>query len=318
MTSFCGIDVAKAHLAIVLLTSAEKTLRKSCPNTAAGHTDLLRWLTRHADGPVAVGLEATGGYQDAVALALHEAGHRVSVLNPQAIAAYAKSQLQRAKTDPVDAHLIARYVRTQQPPAWTPAPLEARQLQALVRRLEALLDMKTQETNRLETAAPIVHPSIHGTVAHLTTEIAAVKAQIRTHIDQFPTLRTQHDLLQSIPGIGATTAAIVLGEILEIRRFAEARQLAAFAGLVPQVVHSGTSVRGRGALTPHGTRRLRKALYFPALTALRCNPVVQPFAQRLRAAGKPKMVVVVAVMRKLLHLIYGVLRSGRTFTPAKG
>lgn len=317
MASVCGIDIAKAHLAIALITPEDKTLRKSCPNTAAGHADLIRWLRRHADGPVAVGLEATGGYQDAVALALHEAGHRVSVLNPQAIAAYAKSQLQRAKTDPVDAGLIAHYVRTQQPAAWTPAPLEARQLQALVRRLDALLDMRTQETNRLETAAPIVHASIQGTVDHLSAAIAAVKAQIRAHIDQFPTLRAQRDLLQSIPGIGEATAALVLGEILAIQRFADARQLAAFAGLVPHVVHSGTSVRGRGTLTPHGARRLRKALYFPALTAQRCNPVLRPFAQRLRAAGKPKMVVVVAVMRKLLHLIYGVLRSGRSFTPAK-
>lgn len=312
-----GIDVAKNKLAIILLTAAGKRLEKSCPNTTAGHQDLVRWLARHGTGAVAIGLEATGGYHDAVALALHEAGHRVSVLNPQAIAAYAKSQLRRAKTDPVDARVIADYMRTQQPPAWTPAPLEARQLQALVRRLDALLDMRTQETNRLEIAAPIVQPSIRGTIEHLTAEITAVHAQIRTHIDQFPTLRTQRDLLQSIPGIGETTAAIVLGEIGSIHRFAAARQLAAFAGLVPQVKQSGTSVRGRGTLTPHGARRLRQALYFPALAAQRWNPILRAFAQRLRAAGKPKMVIVVAVMRKLLHQIYGVLRSGHSFLPTK-
>jgi len=317
MASVVGVDVAKLKLAIVLVTPAGKTLHKSCANTTAGHADFVRWLTRHAGGPVAVGLEATGGYQDAVALALHDAGHRVSLLNPQAIAAYGRSQLRRAKTDPTDAALIADYVRTQAPPTWTPAPLEARQLQALVRRLDALLAMRTQETNRLELAAPIVHPSIAGTVAHLTTEIAAVKRQMAAHIDQFPTLRQQRDLIESIPGIGATTAAIVLGELLDIQRFAGVRQLAAFAGLVPQIAQSGTSVRTRGRLTPHGARRLRKALYFPALTALRCNPILQRFGARLRAAGKPPMVIITAAMRKLLHQIYAVLRSGREFDPLK-
>ena len=183
--------------------------RKSCANTAAGHADLIRWLTRHAGPPVVVGLEATGGYQEAVALALHDAGHHVSILNPSAVAAYGQSQLRRAKTDRTDAALIADYVRTQQPPRWVPPPPEARQLQALVRRLDALLEMQTQETNRLELAAPIVRPSIEATLAHLHEEIGAIKRQIADHIDLFPTLRNQRDLIVSIPGIGDTTAAIV-------------------------------------------------------------------------------------------------------------
>ena len=317
MASYVGVDVAKAKLATALITPAGKTLQKSCANTTGGHTELLRWLSRHAAAPIVVGVEATGGYQEAVALALHEAGHQVSVLNPQAVAAYGRSQLRRAKTDPTDAALIADYVRTQTPPAWTPAPLETRQLQALVRRLDALLEMRTQERNRLDLAAPIVHPSIAGTVAHLTAEIDTVKRRIAAHIDQFPTLRQQRDLIESIPGIGATTAAIVLGEILDIQRFAGARELAAYAGLVPQIVQSGTSVHRRGRLTPHGARRLRKALYFPALAALRCNPILRRFGARLRAAGKPPLVIIAAVMRKLLHQIYAVLRSGRSFDPTQ-
>ena len=176
--------------------------------------------------------------------------------------------------------------------------------------------MRLQETNRLELAAPIIRPSITATVTHLETQIATVKRQIADHIDQHPALRTQRDLVQSIPGIGETTAALVLGELLDITRFSSARQLAAFSGLVPRVRQSGTSVRGRGALRKLGSSRLRKALYFPAITAARYNPILIRFAARLRAAGKPKMVVVAAVMRKLLHQIYGVLRSGRPFDPA--
>lgn len=311
-----GIDVAKRTLAIVALLPTGKRRQKACPNTAAGHAELVRWLGRQTTAPVVVGMEATGGYQELVALALHDAGYMVSVLNPSAIAAYGHSQLRRAKTDATDAALIADYMRTQQPPAWTPLPAETRQLQALVRRLDALLEMRTQETNRLELAAAVVRPSITATLAHLATQIAGVKRQIADHIDQHPTLRQQRDLVQSIPGIGATTAAIVLGE-LDVKRFSSARQVAAFTGLVPRVRQSGTSVRGRGALAKLGAGRLRKALYFPALTAVRCNPSLVRFAARLRAAGKPRMVIIAAVMRKLLHQIYGVLRSGQAYDAAR-
>jgi transposase len=312
-----GIDVAKQTLAIVLVRADGKQRHKACPNTAKGHQELIRWLTHHAAAGRPVGLEATGGYQDAVATALHDAGFLVSVLNPQAVAHYGQSQLRRAKTDATDAAVIADYVRTQAPPRWQPAPPEARVLQALVRRLDALLEMRTQELNRLDLAAPVVQPSIRAVLAQLDDEIARVKRQIADHINQHPALRSQRDLIVSIPGIGATTAALVLGELLDIQRFGSARQVAAFAGLVPRVRQSGTSVRGRGALAKLGASRLRKALYFPALVALRHHPVLRAFGARLRAAGKPKMVVVAAVMRKLIHQVFGVLRSGRRFDPAR-
>lgn len=311
-----GIDVAKGTLAVAVIGPTGKRRQKACANTATGHAELVRWLGRHTEAPVIIGMEATGGYQEAVALALHDAGYAVSVLNPSAIAAYGASQLRRTKTDRSDAALLADYMRTQQPPAWTPLPLETRQLQALARRLEALLEMRTQETNRLELAAAVVRASITATVTHLDAQIVAVKRQMADHIDQHPTLRQQRDLVQSIPGIGATTAAIVLGE-LDVKRFTSARQLAAFTGLVPRLQQSGTSVRGRGALAKLGASRLRKALYFPALTALRYNPSLIRFAARLRAAGKPSMVIIAAVMRKLVHQIYGVLRSGHAYDPAR-
>lgn len=315
MAAVVGIDVAKQKLAVVIRTDDGKRRQKSCANTASGHAELIRWLGRHADAGVAIGLEATGGYQDAVAIRLHDAGYWVSVLNPAAVAAYGVSQLRRAKTDPTDAELIADYVRTQTPPRWVPPPPEARQLQALVRRLDALLEMRTQELNRVDLAAAIVRPSIDATVSHLDTEIRRVKRQITAHITRHPTLRAQRDLIESIPGIGAQTAAVVLGELLDPKRFTRARQLAAFTGLVPHLRQSGTSLRGRGRLSKLGSSRLRKALYFPALTALRCNPSLQRFAARLRAAGKPPLVIIGAVMRKLIHQVFGVLRSGRPYDP---
>lgn len=317
MAAIVGIDVAKQYLAVVLVRPDGRQRHKTGRNSAAGHAELVAWLARAADGPCMIGLEATGGYQEAVALALHEAGHAVSVLNPAAVAAYGRSQLRRAKTDPIDAALIADFVRTQAPPRWLPAPLEARQLQALVRRLEAVLEMQTQETNRRAIAAAIVQPSIDTLLTELDAQVRALKQQIKAHIDQHPTLRQQRDLIVSIPGIGDTTAALVLGELLDPLRFRSARQLAAFAGLVPQIRHSGQSRPRRAALGPIGAARLRKALYFPALTAMRCNAPLVTCAQRLRAAGKPTMVIVAAVMRKLLHQVYAILHSRHPFDPVR-
>lgn len=312
-----GIDVAKRTLAVVLLRADGKQRRKSCANTAEGHAELQRWLTRQEAATAPIGVEATGGYHEAVALLLHDSGHPVSVLNPLAVARYGESQLRRAKTDPVDAGVIADFLRTQAPLLWQPPPPEARVLQALVRRLDALLEMRTQELNRRDVALPVVQASITAVLAQLDDEIARVKRQIATHIDQHPTLRAQRDLMVTIPGIGETTAAIVLGELLDIARFESARQAAAFAGLVPRVRLSGTSVRARGVLSKLGSGRLRKALYFPAIVAIRFHPGLRAFASRLRTAGKPELVIIAAVMRKLMHQIFGVLRSGQRFNPAK-
>lgn len=313
-----GIDVAKATLAVALRTAAATWRHKHCANTTAGHAELLAWLRRHARGTVHACLEATGAYGDAVAIALHEAGHTVSVLNPSVMAAYAASRLSRTKTDRVDAELIAQYGEAHRPPAWTPPPRELRVLQALVRRLDALHDMRTQDANRLAAGPePAVRASIDATLAHFDAQIAQLQAQIRDHFDQHPPLRAQRDLLTSIPGIGDSTAAVLLGELLDIKRFQSARQVAAFSGVVPRIRQSGTSVRRRGALCKVGPGRLRKALYFPALTALRCNPTIQVFAARLRRAGKPKMVIVAAVMRKLIHLVFGVIRSGCGYQPSR-
>lgn len=318
MDGVLGIDIAKAKFDVALLRPDGTLRRKSFPNTAAGCTALSAWLQRYGVTRVHAALEATGTLGEAVALSLHDAGHCVSVLNPAVIHAYAASELARAKTDRADAALIARYTATQQPPAWTPVPREIRTLQALVRRLDALQGMHTQETNRLAAAPAIaaVAQSIRGVLDTLDKEIAAVRHQIRDHIDQHPGLRDRRDLLTSIPGIGEATAAVLLAELFD-KPYTSARQAAAFAGLVPRIVESGTR-RARGRLAKLGPGRLRKALYFPALAALRFNPTLRLLHGRLRAAGKPKMVIVGAAMRKLIHLAFAVLKSGRTYDPTYG
>jgi transposase len=308
-----GIDIAKAKYQVALLLPEGKLRHKSCPNTLAGFEQLGAWLQRQHVTRVHACLEATGTYGDALATWLHEAGHIVSVVNPAIIHAYARTQLARSKTDRLDAALIARYTATQQPPAWTPPALEIRQLQALVRRLDALQGMRTQETNRLAAGGVVVEvrASIEAVLANLDAQSAHVQQLIRQHLDQHPGLRAQRDLLTTIPGIGEATAAVLLAELFD-KRSTSARQAAAFAGLVPRLVESGT-LRGRSRLSKIGPSRLRKALYFPAVTALRWNPTIRAVRARLHAAGKPTMVIIGAAMRKLIHLAYGVLKSGRAY-----
>lgn len=315
MDTILGIDIAKAKFEVALLTPTGTLRRKSCPNTPAGFDELAAWLRRQHVERVHACLEATGTYGEALATWLHDAGHVVSLVNPTIIHAYARMQLARSKTDRIDAELIARFTATQHPDAWVPPAREVRQLQALVRRLDALHGMRTQEANRLAAGVtvPEVRTSIEAVLTKLDAEIAHVQRLIRDHIDRHPDLRHQRDLLTSIPGIGDATAAVLMAELFD-KRYASARQAAAFAGLVPRLQQSGT-LRGRSRLSKIGPGRLRKALYFPALAALRFNPTIRTVRGRLRAAGKPPMVIIGAAMRKLIHLAYGVLKSGRAYEP---
>jgi transposase len=262
-------------------------------------------------------LEATGSYGDDLAQFLYDTGVTVSVVNPARIKAYADSRLSRNKTDAGDAALIADFCRSQQPDGWTPPPPEQRELQALVRHWQNLTQMKQQEVNRRQAGIPsqTVLQTLDAHIAFLDQQLTELQRQIHDHIDRYPHLRQQRDLLTSIPGIGDITAFKLLAEIRDIHAFTSAPQLAAFAGLTPRQHTSGSSVRGKTRLSKRGNPHLRTALYFPAIVAQRHNPILRAFAQRLLAAGKSKLAVIAAVMRKLLHLVYGILTSGQPFDP---
>jgi transposase len=312
-----GLDVAKLKFNACLLRADGKLRHKVFPNNPDGFAQLSHWLSKQGVKQVHACLEATGSYGDSLATYLHEQEHLVSVINPAAIKAYAQSYLSRTKTDRVDAALIAGFCLERRPPAWTPPAPELRELQALVRRLDSLVEMRTMEENRLSSGVTVaaVRQSVEELIAHLTEQIKRTEALIRAHIDSHPGLRRQRELLDSIPGVGEATAAVLLAEVPEIKEYRSARQVAAFAGLVPRERQSGSSVRGRVRLSKIGNSRLRKALYFPAITAIRCSPFFQSWVEGLRQRGKSKMAVIGAVMRKLVHLAYGVLKTGKPFDP---
>ncbi len=307
-----GIDVAKLKLDVALLTPAQ-TYVKQFENSPAGFQALQAWLGSFSLLSVHACLEATGTYGDAVALFLHEQGHVVSLINPLRIKGYAASKLQRNKTDKADARLIAEFCATQNPAPWTPPTPEIRQLQALTRRIETLNEMLQMEKNRRDTAPAETHDSLDRISAALTEEITKLQKEIQQHLDQHPHLKAQRDLLLTIPGIGEKTAHLLLSEI-DFARYEDARQVAAAAGVTPRRQESGTSLK-RTNLSKLGNGRIRKALYFPAVVALRHNPIVKEFASRLKKNGKTPMQIVCASMRKLLHQAFGVLKNNCSFNP---
>jgi transposase len=311
-----GIDVAKAKLDIALLQD-EAMQYATFDNTQSGFRALKHFLEKRHANQAHICLEATGVYGDEIALFLQQAGYPVSVVNPAQIKAFAASRLSRNKTDKQDAYLIALYCQTQRPPLWTPPTPAWLELRAMVRHLAELKAMRQQERNRLKTGAHslIVMDTLQAHAAFLDEQIANLQKHIQTHIAQHPDLTQQHELLTSIPGISDLTASKLLAEIRDIRDFQSAKQLAAFAGLTPRHHQSGSSIRRHTHISKVGSARLRTALYMPAVSAKQHNPIMRAFAQRLEANGKSPMMIVVAVMRKLLHLVYGILKSGQPFDP---
>jgi transposase len=311
-----GIDISKTKFDAVLFHEG-KYRHRVFSNKEQGFAKLREWLLQLGFASVHACLEATGTYGDPLARFLHQAGHHVSIVNPARIKAFAMSELSRTKTDKTDAYLIARFCFSQQPKLWTPPPLELTELQALVRRLENLQDMHQQESNRLssEILSKQVLQSVTTHLEYLDQEIQKTKKLIKNHIDQHPTLKNQRDLLTSIPGIADATAAKLLAELQNFKSYSSARQVAAYAGLTPQHHLSGSSVHRKARLSKTGNTRLRKSLYMPAIVAKQHNPIIKTFCERLKERGKNNMTIIGAAMRKLLHIVYGVLKSGKPFNP---
>jgi transposase len=317
-----GIDVAKRKLDVALLDEAGKVKSKVLANDPAGFAALMTWLRERGADPASthVCLESTGIYSEACATAFADAGWKVSVVNPALPKDFGKSELKRNKTDATDAGLLARYCSKMEPPAWQPPPLEYRKLRSLVERLQALKDMHQQEANRWEASVEVTaQASISDHLAWLEARIAELEKDIDDHIDgNKETLGKDAELLASIPGIGKTTAAKVLGLLGDLRRFDSGKALAAFIGVTPRRHESGDSVRGRTSISRAGHASIRHALFMPTLVATRHNPKIKAFRDRLVAAGKSKKSAVLASMNKLVNVMHAVVRHGVAFDPRFG
>lgn len=311
-SSQLGIDVSKFKLDVVLLL-ATQTHTATFANTTKGFQALARWLARFKTSP-RVCMEATGTYCLAVARFLHERGFTVSIVNPMAIHFFARTCMSRNKTDAHDASLIALYGRQHQPRPWQPPTPAKEQLQQLVRVREQVLEARVIAQQHVESAPAPVAKLFRAQIRLLDRQLAGLESQLRESVQADPGFQKALALLTSIPGVGFVTAITVLAILPPMDQLESARQLAAFAGLTPSQRQSGL-LTGRSHLSKMGHRRLRKALYFPALAALRSNPRIQSLAIRLAQKGKGKMVIVGAAMRLLTHLIFGVLKNQIPFDP---
>jgi transposase len=314
-TNSLGIDISKKDFHVVLLMGETRTKPRKFTNDLQGFESLQQWLKQKEIEQMHACMEATSIYGDALAEFLYSLGFEVSIVNPTRIKGFAKSELLRTKTDSVDAALIARFCAAIKPALWQPTAPELKELQALMRRLDSLQEMVTAEHNRLETATTKVAELTQSHLNYLHEQQTLIKQLISDHFDQHPDLKQQRDLLVSIPGIGSQTAAVLLSEIGRIEDYQNARQLAAHAGLTPCERSSGTSVHGKTRLSCTGNSRLRKALYMPAVVSMRHNPLLKAFCERLLDRGKAKMQAIGAIMRKLVHLAFGILKSQKPFDP---
>jgi transposase len=310
-----GIDVAKAKLDCALRLPSGKYKNKIIENNLKGFNTLIEWLEKQGASMPHVCMEATGVYWESVAEYLATRGMTVSVVNPAQIKAFGTSRMVRTKTDKVDAQLIAEFCRERRPEPWqAPTPSE-QALRAMVLRLEALQAMRIQESNRLDVARDAVKLGIIEHIEWLDKQIDALSKTIRDHIDDDEDLKSKRALLDSIPGVGERTIATLLAFYSNFERFGNARQAVAYAGLDPRQHESGSSVKGKPRLSKIGHAFLRKALYMPAMVALYRTDWGKCFRSRLAAVGKPAKLIIGAMMRKLVHVAFGVLKSGKNFDP---
>lgn len=320
---YLGIDVSKAKLDCCLLVdeATGKRKNKGVQNSKAGIDDLLVWVAKQGCSPAElhVVMEATGVYHEQAALALTDAGVRVSIVNPAQVKDFGRGLAVRTKTDGVDSFVLTRYGALLKPAAWTPPTREARVLQALLARREAVAQDLQRERNRQEKASATDTPariqqSLADSIAFLSKQLAELQRDIDDHINRHPGLKEDLALLQSIPAVGPQVGNNMLS-VLRGHAFESAEQLAAYLGLVPIERQSGSSVHGRARLSKAGPARIRAVLYMAAVVATRCNPHVKAIYERLLARGKSKMSALGAAMRKLVHLCFGVLKTRRPYQP---
>lgn len=321
--NLAGIDVSCDELVVAVEGAAGRRRQCRFDNDAAGHKKLVGMLTK--GGRCArVCLEATGIYSLDVSLALYRDRRiEVMVANPRAISDFAKAYLQRSKTDATDADAILEFARRMPFVTWTPPAREILDLRGISRRIAALTKMAAQEKNRLHAAdhwvegSAVVRRDVELHINHLKRRIDELRGQALELIKTRADLQERFEQLVSVKGIAEASAVQILAEISVLPEDMTVRQWVAHAGLDPRHFESGTSVRKRPRISKAGNKYLRAALYMPALVAVQHEPNVRAFYDKLLARDKTKMQANIAVMRKLLHAIYGMAKYGSTFDGEK-
>jgi len=318
-SSVAGIDVRAKKLDVVALFDGNDRQVRTFPNDHAGHADLCEWLTR-GDRSARVVVESTGIYSLDLALALHE-HDRVSLMvaNPRALKSFSVASMRRSKNDRVDADSALEFALRMEFVPWTPPSSEILQLRAVSRRIHDLTLEGTREKNRLsairasESLGAFVANDIEVNLRHIERRIDRLVEHALELVRQSERLSRALAIVTSVKGIAKLSAVQLLPEILVLPEGLTPRQWVAHAGLDPRQHDSGTSVQKPARISKVGNSAIRRALYMPALVAIRHDPHVKGFYEELLQKGKKPLQAIVAVMRKLLHALHGMLRTGQTW-----
>ena len=319
---FCGIDVSAASLAVAVQLQDRRFEERIFDNSASGHKALIRWLHK-LKARARVSLEATGVYSLDLALALDGAdGIEVAVLNPKLIHRFAQT-LRRSKTDSADAQVLAEYSARMPFAPWRAPGRNGLELRAISRHIQSLVVEQARQNNRLHaaessTSTPrCVVNDIKRSMASLKLRIVRLRGEALELVRRDEAMQKRFELLIGIPGIAAISALALLGELVLLSPEMSVRQWVAHSGLDPAHQESGTSVHKPSRISRAGNRHLRRALYMPALVAVRRDPHLKAFYETLLSRHKAKLQALIAVTRKLLHAIYGIFKSQMPYDGSK-
>lgn len=319
-TYYIGIDIACKTFDVALYIDQDHYKHKSFTNDSSGFDGLLVWLNK-APSSLHLLMEATNVYWEPLAYYLHAKGARVSVINPKCIKGYSRSLNLRSKTDIIDAKLIARYCAKEQPPIWTPPKETDRGLLLKLRQLEHLKQQHQAQQVRITMLRDRdAIASCQRMIAFLVHEIKLVQDLVDTLVKEDEVFVRNAKLLASIPAVGKHTIPWLLAYLGDGHKFAKSKQATSFAGLTPMVHQSGTSLCSKARISKVGHSEIRKILYMPAMAfsfGIHKKGVYSKFVTRLISNGKPKMVVIVALMRKILSIAQAVLKSQQHFDASK-
>lgn len=314
---FAGIDVGAEELVLVVRKNATSMKAQKFANTPAERARLVAKLVKLPG--VSVCLEATGAYHLELAVALHDAGVRLNVVNPKASHNFAKALMKHSKTDAIDADTLAQYAERMPFTAWVRPSPQAFTLRSFARRINALTRQKAMAKNHLHALSfspelpPAVWDDVKLAIAQLEKRLAGLSREAQAFIGKHEDLKRVFTLLLGIKGIAQTSAIALMGELLLLPKGLTHKQWVRYAGLDPRAFDSGKSVHKTPRLSKAGNRHIRQALYMPALSAKQHDPYVKAFFQHLIEKGKKPLQALCAVMRKLLHAIHGMLRDNQAF-----
>ena len=313
-TIFVGIDVSKDKLDVCVLGPNGVLDSFVVKSNKAGYTQLLARVNKRGESALFC-MEATGSYHYGVGFYLLDNYQHVSVENPATVKYYGLSISALQKTDKADAKLLARYAKERRPEPWKLSEPKIRELLFLSKRMDDLNKLTNQESNRLENESlpALVVRGIKKNIKSFAAELKVLLDEIQKILSECEVLKKTYELLVSIPGVGLRAAVGFMASFPDLSQFSTAEDLASACGLNPRLRRSGSSVNGQTRISKRGSAHMRKLFYLPALVAVRHNPAVKPFYEKLVAKGKPKKSALIACERKLLMICYGVVKSGKPF-----